>query len=187
MKNRITIIAFIIHGFIFAQSPILPLDAPINQITHNAYLKDTYNQLPPFEGTWGYTAGTTKVTIQFKKIMHYSSGYGISYYLDKLVANYKIEKNGQVIFNNLGQAFSMKSPIWGTFFDNGKYNVTYIDELKCDMWGDTMIWINGQGKLQWEMRMAGGVTSPYVDCPQESSPGFFDAMTLPYIMTMTKQ
>lgn len=170
-----------------AQSPVLPLNAPAEQITNGAYKKDTQNQLPPFEGTWVYQSGNKKVTLKFKKIMyHINWGYP-AYYKDVLEANYKVEEGGTVMHDDLNDPFDGHADISGHFFKNGKYRLSFRDFEKCDIGGDAEIWIDSTGKLHWEMKLSYAQINEFVDCPQVNDPGFFDSMTLPYEMVLTKQ
>lgn len=188
MKNIVVIIVAAFSTFAFSQSPILPLNAPYSQISHNAYLKDTQNQLAPFVGTWMYQQGNTKVTIKFKKIMTYLNvGNHPFYYVDVLNANYKVERNGVVVYDDLLQPIGDNSHLSGSFFTYGnKYDMTFVDSVKCDIWGDVKIWIGTNGKLNWEMYMSDPNPYSLDECPEALTEGFHDNMTLPYVMEMTK-
>lgn len=185
MKTLFSTIFIFLTTLLFAQSPILPLNTPYEQITNNAYLKDTQNQLTPFVGTWNYQQGNIKVTIKFQKVMQYQDS-SKKYYYDRLKANYKVEKNGVVVYNNLNQPIDENSSIYGFDFLNGKYSLSYVDYAKCGIRGDAEIWIDANGKLNWSMYMSD--PNPYLldECPEFHNSDFHDSMTIPYQMVMTK-
>lgn len=185
MKTFFSTILISLTTVLFSQSPILPLNTPYEQITNNAYLKDTQNQLTPFVGTWNYQQGNTKVTIKFQKVMEYNDLSNPHYYKDRLKANYKVEKNGVVIYNNLNEPIE-NARIRGGVFINDKFTLLYVDYVKCDIWGDVEIWIDTNGKLNWSMYMSD--PNPYLldECPEFHNSDFHDSMTIPYEMVMTK-
>lgn len=186
--KKILLIIITVWGSItlLSQSPVLPLNTPYHQITHNSYLKDTQNQFSPFVGTWIYQEGNTKVTIKFQKIMQYHDSTK-KYYYDRLKANYKVEKNGVVIHDDLSQPIGNNSKIYGFNFFNGKYSMSYVDYPKCGIMGSAEIWIDANGKLHWEMYMSDPNPYKIEECPAFQNPDFHDSMTIPYEMVLTKQ
>lgn len=186
MKTQNFLIVLFISMIGYSQTPILPLDVDPDQITNGAYLKDTENQLLPFIGTWVYQQGNKKVTLKFHKILYYGEWGFPRYYLDMLEANYKVEEGSTVIYNNLNDSFDGTAQISGSFFKDGKYLISYIDEPKCDIGGDGKIWIDSTGKMHWDVELTYAQINDFVDCPQSSNTGFFDTMTLPFDMVLTK-
>lgn len=185
MKALFSSILFFTTFLLLAQNPILPLNTPHQQLPQNAYLKDTQNQLPPFEGTWVYNQGNLKVTIKFQKIIFYNN---LSfYYSDLLTGNYKVEKNGVIIFDNLNMPFNENASIFGFNFYDGKYNMSFIDTVKCDIGGAVKVWINANGKLQWTMHISDYNPWSLDECPEALEPNFHDFMTIPFLMELTKQ
>lgn len=187
--KKILFIIITVWGSItlLSQSPILPLNTPYHQITHNSYLKDTQNQLSPFVGTWVYQQGNTKVTIKFQKVMDYkNTGPAPHYYKDRLKANYKVEKNGGIIYDNLNESIDI-ARIQGGVFKIDRYTLLYVDYVKCDIWGDVEIWIDANGELHWEMYMSDPNPYKIEECPAFQNPDFHDSMTIPYEMVLTKQ
>lgn len=186
MKPIFLTIAFSLTTLLFSQSPILPLNTSYDDIPNNAYLKDLDNRFTPYVGTWVFQQGNTKVTIKFQKVMDYIAlGAGPHYYTDRLRGNYKVEKNGIVVYNNLGEPIK-DARITGSGYGTGNIHLLYIDYLKCSIWGDAEIWIDANGKLNWSMYMSN--PTPYLldECPEYYNEDFFDSMTLPYQMVLTK-
>lgn len=189
MKNTILIFTFFISCFLQAQSPIIPLRSHGDHITNGCYLKDIENELLPFTGTWTYQEGNKKVTLKFQRVrMHLNMSYP-SYYKDILEAKYKVEVNNVVVFDNLNDPFNIpgKRTISGGIFKGDKYLVTFVDDLKCETWGEAKIWIEN-GKLHWDMDWEN--MGPFIEdpCPQSrEDDNFYDNMTLPWNMVLTKQ
>ncbi|SMC78849.1 DUF6705 family protein [Moheibacter sediminis] len=189
MKNVFIILMISLSGMIAnAQSPVLPLRSHGDYITNGCYLKDSQNELLPFTGTWVYQNGNTKVTLKFQRVkLHLDMSYP-SYYKDILEAKYKVEVNNMVIFDNLNEAYNIvgTSMISGGIFQGDKYLVTFVDDLKCEIWGEAKIWIEN-GKLHWDMMPTLLSIDPEYDCPQSNDDHFYDNMTLPWNMVLTKQ
>lgn len=172
MKTLYIFIIILIAKIAFCQDPILPLNAPADQITNGAYKKDTQNELPPFEGIWVFQQGNKKVTLKFKKIMYHIDWGFPTYYKDILEAHYKVEEGGNVLYDDLSNPFDGTADVFGHFFKNGKYLISFTDTYKCDIGGEAEIWIDSTGKMHWEMKLTYAQINEFVDCPQSSDPGF---------------
>lgn len=72
------------------------------------YIKDTYNQLNPYIGTWKYEGGDKVLVLKIQKVEFFYNGISETY-RDKLLVTYKYIKNGIVVADNLN------SPIITTF------------------------------------------------------------------------
>lgn len=83
-----------------AQTVVSIYDGPIST-PPNSYLKDTYNDMNPFVGTWKQTFSKgNSLTIELKKITKAKRPSGNSY-SDLIVGEYKYEVNFENIVNNL--------------------------------------------------------------------------------------
>lgn len=80
-----------------AQSPIIDIADKQTELVDGAYLKDVYNELDKFVGTWVYTNGNTSLTITFEKKNQVQSRY----FRDLLIGEYQYIENGVEKINTL--------------------------------------------------------------------------------------
>lgn len=85
MKNTILFLVFAISMYCNAQT--YPLRTYID-MPENAYLKDTNNELPTYEGTWYGSWNNKTIYITFKKIINKKDNV-LKYYTDFLIENLK--------------------------------------------------------------------------------------------------
>lgn len=81
-----------------AQSPIIDIDDRQTELIDGAYLKDVYNELDKFVGTWLYTNGSTSLKVVFQKK---TQVFNDNWYEDLLVGEYKYVENGVEKINTL--------------------------------------------------------------------------------------
>lgn len=74
------------------------LDASYWEYPEGTYIKDTFNEMDKFVGTWQYTDGTNTFIIVLQKKTHIYNG---EYYEDFLVGEYRYVSNGVEIVNTL--------------------------------------------------------------------------------------
>jgi hypothetical protein len=98
MKNIFIILSVAFAIQCKAQSPIIDLMDRDGTRLNNAYYKDVYNRLNPFEGTWLYTNGTTSLKIVLVKKEMKRLG---TYYEDLLIGELQYIDNGVEKFNSL--------------------------------------------------------------------------------------
>lgn len=189
--KRILIILIILNLSYFnvnGQSSVFPLRAGGEYIVDGCYFKDLQNELIPFTGTWIYQEGNKKITLKFERVKIHLNMSIPSYYEDILEAKYKVEINNNIIFDNLNEPFNQDGSrkIFGGVAKGGEFSLTFIDNLKCETWGEAKIWIEN-GKLHWDMDWSN--MEPFIEnnCPQAINDStFYDNMTLPWNMILTK-
>lgn len=81
-----------------AQSPIIDINDRQSELVDGAYLKDVYNELDKFVGTWLYSNGTILLEIRFQKK---TQVFNDSWYEDLLVGEYRYVENGVEKINTL--------------------------------------------------------------------------------------
>ncbi|MFD2824520.1 DUF6705 family protein [Lacinutrix iliipiscaria] len=79
------------------QTIIMDIDDRETELVDGAYLKDVYNELDKFVGTWNYTNGNTSLTITFQKKIQVESRY----FRDLLVGEYQYIEDGIEKINTL--------------------------------------------------------------------------------------
>lgn len=80
-----------------AQSPIVDINDRQSELVDGAYLKDVYNELDKFVGTWVFIEGSTSLTIKFEKKILVQSRV----YRDLLVGEYSYVEDGIEKINTL--------------------------------------------------------------------------------------
>ena len=195
MKNILYIINILTGQFIFAQTVTLPLRAIIEDETEGAYYKDIDNELNQFAGTWIYTNGNEKYSLDFKKLIKEEFQWGPHYYKDLLVGGYKIVTSNQTIHNSIATQYNyIETNLRGLFFkqNQNKYRLTFEDPLNCDITGSVTLEIdpNNRNKMIWHMTRDEMYYNrekcpelKYID-PETST--FGQTMSLPYEMILTK-
>jgi hypothetical protein len=84
MKNLIYIILLFCFQIVFSQSPIKAIRNWNGEISNNSYLKDTFNDLDLFVGTFKYSNNDTTFTIKLRKIEQYYNG---KYFSDLIIGD----------------------------------------------------------------------------------------------------
>ncbi|WP_335621882.1 DUF6705 family protein [Chryseobacterium camelliae] len=163
MKNVLLFILFTVTISCTAQT--YPLRT-FTDIPENAYLKDTNNELPAYEGTWKGTWDNKTIFIYFKKI-NKKYNENLKYYKDLLIARFKVlDSNGNILFDNTNLTDD-KAKIWGGKFKkvDDKYSLIYIDPDLCSTSGS--IYINftdsTKTKLDWKYFYTNEIITS--DCP----------------------
>lgn len=151
MKNIFLIILF--STAVSCTAQIYPLRTFI-QIPDNAYLKDTNNELPAYEGTWKGIWDNKILFITFKKITN-KYNENLKYYKDNLIAKFKVlDSNGVVLFDNTFLSDD-NAKIWGGKFRKAddKYSLVYIDNDLCGTSGNIRISFTDytKTKLNWNL------------------------------------
>ena len=83
-----------------AQSPIINLTDYDGSMTPGCYVRDTYNDLDPFVGTYVFEEGNIYFKVILKKIV---MSYNQSYYEDMIVGEMQYKLNGDDLFNSLSK------------------------------------------------------------------------------------
>ncbi|MFT3918004.1 DUF6705 family protein [Cloacibacterium sp.] len=184
MKNIFYLLLMLVSS-IFCKAQTYPLRT-YTQLPTGAYLKDTNNELPSYEGTWKGTWDGKIIYLSFKKIVnYYKSTYG--YYADILIAKFKVtDLNGNVLFNNTSLTDQNAKIIGGKFKKlNQKYSLGYVDNDICGLNG--FIEINftdsTKTKLAWKFNEGSNLITK--DCPYYNSAVF--PQPLPVNIILTKQ
>ena len=96
--KRIIFLTLIAIITISCKAQTVPLYASYREYTQGTYIKDTFNEMNKFEGTWQYTNGTDSLTIVMQKKTHIYNG---EYYEDLLIGEYRFVSNGTEVVNTL--------------------------------------------------------------------------------------
>ena len=108
MKNILLIFTIILSILSCkAQSPIIDIADKQTELVDGAYIKDIYNELDKFVGTWVYTNGNTSLTVIFQKKTQVYNG---SWYEDLLVGEYQFIENGVEKINTLSNLNTLSDP-----------------------------------------------------------------------------
>ncbi|WP_019974167.1 DUF6705 family protein [Empedobacter brevis] len=159
------------------------------------YYKDLNSELNQFVGTWTYTNGSKKYTINFKKLIKWESTWGPHYYKDMLIGGYKLEVNNQVIYNSIISSYNFyDASLNGINFvkNENKYIIIFEDPLNCDINGKAVIEKNlsNPNQLIWKMRREFEMNPNFEKCPYlhdiDETSTFGDTMSLPYEMILIK-
>ena len=171
------------------------LRADYGDYPEGTYYKDLNNELNQFVGTWVYTEGSKKYTINFKKLIKWESTWGPHYYEDLIIGGYKLEVNNQVIHNSIktNSTFDNANLIGINFVKNeNKYIIIFEDPLNCDINGKAVIEKNtaNPNQLIWKMRREFEMNPNFEKCPYlhdiDETSTFGDTMSLPYEMILIK-
>ncbi len=92
------LVVFLVSTNVNCKAQTIPLDANYWEYPQGAYIKDTFNEMNKFEGTWQYTNGTDTLTIVLQKKIHVYDG---EYYQDFLIGEYRFVSNGIGIVNTI--------------------------------------------------------------------------------------
>jgi len=135
------------------------------EIPENAYLKDTNNELPSYEGTWRGSWNNKTIFITFKKITNTYDSV-LKYYKDFLIGKFKVvDINGNILFNNTSISDD-KSKIDGGKFrkKDGKYSLSYDDSDLCGRNGYITIQFTDAAKTKLEWILSEGEVIIDKDC-----------------------
>ncbi len=189
MKTILFLITISLSSFLFSQT-IVPLNTSFENIPDNGYVKDTQNQLNPFEGTWVFQQGSKKVTIKLEKLIYYNDSGLKKYYIDIIKGRYKVENGTTVVYNDLNE-ITLTGDISGSLFNSeGYYKMSYWDENECRLLYRVKIKLNpfDSNKLIWEMAIAGIVAFDFEDeCQRKYDDDWGTISTLPVSMILTRQ
>ena len=182
MKNIFLFIAF--AAIISCNAQTYPLRTYTN-IPENAYLKDTNNELPSYEGTWVGTWNNKTIFMTFKKIDGKFNSV-LKYYEDFLIGKFKIiDSNGSILFDNTTISDNNSKIDGGGFKkSDGKYLLSYLDMDLCGRNGYATIQFTDATKTKLEWKFSEG------DVMIDSSCFYHDQTwpeTLPKNIILTKQ
>jgi hypothetical protein len=163
---------FITSKFIFAQEPLA-----------GEYRTD--NQIDKFVGTWQWVSGFDTVIIKLKKVKYLNTD-PVTYHDDVLMGCHKYVKNGLAIednlwkFNTIGQ--NLKGSLYGwsnrRVADTLTVYSTFRDVTKNKLELIDMIYIQGAiPQISWLLYNRTGIDRP----------GKLPGLTLPSVLTLTKQ
>ncbi|MDR7693543.1 hypothetical protein RIU14_01980 [Riemerella anatipestifer] len=167
------------------KAQIYPLRT-FSELPKGAYLKDTKNELPAYEGTWKGTWDGKTILITFKKETNiYDSIFGI--YRDFLIAKFKVlDQNNRILFDNTNLS-DQDSKIEGGKFrkKDDRYSLNYHDKDICGLWGFITIYFTDHTKsrLQWNFYEGSNLITP--DCPYYNAAVF--PQPLPKDLVLVKQ
>lgn len=155
-------------------------------IPENAYLKDTNNELPAYEGTWKGTWNNRTIFVTFKKNTNKYNDV-LKYYKDNLIGKFKVvDNNGSILFDNTSLTDD-KAKIWGGKFRkvDDKYSLSYVDPDLCFTSGNIRISFTDstKTKLNWNLYLDSNMITD--DCPYYNTVPFPEA--LPKEIVLTKQ
>ncbi|WP_312556533.1 DUF6705 family protein [Empedobacter brevis] len=171
------------------------LRADYGDYPEGTYYKDLNNELNQFVGTWVYTDGNKKYTINLKKLIKEEFNWGPHYYKDMLIGGYKLEVNNQIIYNSILTLYEYyEAPLRGIGFvkNQNKYIITFEDPLNCDISGNVKIEKDpsNPNQLIWKMHREFEMNPNFEKCPYlhdiDETSTFGDTMSLPYEMILIK-
>lgn len=183
MKN-IFFITILFVG-IFCKAQTYPLTE--TQVPAGAYISDTQNNLPSFEGDWaGIWAGKTFL-ITFKKITNIHDNH-CNCNRDYLIGKFQVKDiSGNILFNNMNLPDNAAKIEGIKIFPNGKYLLTYVDADLCLKSGRISIEFTNPTKT--EMKFKFMETSQLIDseCFYHGKPADQRPEPLPKEIILTKQ
>ncbi|NMR33836.1 hypothetical protein HIO71_06385 [Chryseobacterium aquaticum] len=147
MKTNFLYILFFATIF-SCKAQIYPLRTYV-EIPENAYLKDTNNELPAYEGTWkGIWNGKTFI-INIKKIIN-NYNVNLKYNKDFLIGKFKVvDSNGLILFDNTSVSDNDVKIHGGKFRKvDDKYSFWYLDSDLCNLSGSIYINFTDSTKTQ---------------------------------------
>lgn len=159
------------------------------EIPENAYLKDTNNELPQYEGIWTASWNNKTIYIYLKKVTN-SYNSTLKYYKDFLVARFKVINNntGAILFDNTNLPDDRAKIFGGKFRKvDDKYSLIYIDRDLCGITGNISInFINSsKTQLQWNYSKDNQMID--TDCFYWGKPAEERPDPLPFNIILTKQ
>lgn len=186
MKN----IFFLVLFFAFATS-CKSQTYPLRTYTHipqNAYLKDTNNELPSYEGTWKGIWNNKTIYITFKKITNKYDNV-LKYYNDFLIGKFKVlDGSGSILFDNTTISDDKVKLEGGKFRKiDGKYSFSYSDPDLCFKNGYITIHFTDstKTKLAWKFSEGSNLIEP--DCFYHGFPADQRPEPLPKEIILSKQ
>lgn len=188
MKTLLFLITISLGSFLYSQT-IVPLNTSFDNIPQGGYVKDTQNQLNPFEGIWVFQQGSKKVTMKLEKLIYYNDSGLKKYYKDKIKGRYKVENGTTLIYSDWNEEM-IYGDINGVTFRNGYYLMDYWDEKECRLVYNVKIKLNpfDSNKLIWEMAIDGIVAFDFEDeCQRKYDSDWGTISTLPVSMILTRQ
>jgi len=185
MKNTFFLL-LIIFSTLLCKAQTYPLRTYGISIPTNAYLKDTNNELPSYEGTWKGVWDGKIIYLNIKRL-NYNYNTTLKFYADVLIAKFKVtDASNNILFDNLNIDDSL-AKITGFRFrkSNGKYLMGYVDNDICGLNGFIEINFtdNSKTKLAWKFNEGSNLITK--DCPYYNSPEF--PQPLPRELVLIKQ
>ncbi|MDH6252507.1 hypothetical protein M2347_002234 [Chryseobacterium sp. H1D6B] len=155
-------------------------------IPQNAYVKDTNNELPAYEGIWKGTWNNRTIYITFKKMVN-KYNENLKYYKDNLIGKFKVlDNNGSTLFDNTNLPDN-DPKIWGNGIRkiDDKYSLVYVDPDLCNTSGNIIINFTDatKTKLNWKLNLGSNMIT--TDCQYYNTFPFPTA--LPQEIVLTKQ
>ncbi|OPB87029.1 DUF6705 family protein [Elizabethkingia ursingii] len=185
MKKIFLFIVFTIAFSCNAQT--YPLRTYI-KIPENAYLKDTNNELPQYEGIWAGSWNNKTIYLTFKKVTNQYDNV-FKYYRDYLVVKFKVVDNtGYVLFDNTNLPDDRAKIFGGKFRKvDDKYSLIYLDRDLCGVTGNIVVnFINSsKTQLQWNYSKDNQIID--TDCFYWGKPAAERPDPLPFNIVLTKQ
>ena len=176
----------VLVSLISCKAQTYPLRTYGISIPMNAYLKDTNNELPAYEGTWKGMWNNKIIYITLKKL-NYHYREPLNYYIDILIGKFKVTDNsGNILFDNTNLPDTEAKIEGGRFRKkDGKYSLTYSDSEICCLNGFIQINFTDstKTKLAWKFNEGDFIITK--DCPYYSSPEF--PQPLPKEIILIKQ
>lgn len=188
MKTLLFLITISLGSFLYSQT-IVPLNTSFDNIPQGGYVKDTQNQLNPFEGIWVFQQGSKKVTIKLSKLIYYMEGGQKKYYTDIINGRYKVENGSAVVYDDLSEVM-LTGDISGNNFRQGYYELSYWDEKECRLLYHVKIKLdpNNSNILIWEMTSDSLSAFDFEDeCQRKYDSDWGTISTLPVSMILTRQ
>lgn len=185
MKNIFYLLLIIISSITY-KAQTYPLRTYI-QLPSGAYLKDTNNELPTYEGTWKGAWDGKFIYLNIKKL-NYNYNTTLKIYADILIAKFKVtDTNGNILFDNTYLDDNSAKITGGKFFKKStqKYSMGYVDNDICGLNGFIEISFTDatKSKLAWKFNEGSNLITK--DCPYYDSPEF--PQPLPVSIILTKQ
>lgn len=114
MKNIILI--FIVLLFHFGKAQVYPLETSVGDVPHNAYIKDTKNELIQYVGVWKGTWEGKTLILDLRKVKYHSNTGRKHYYKDIIAGERKIiNSNGVIEIDRISNFDNQNSEISGVF------------------------------------------------------------------------
>ena len=184
------LIILLLHSIFLSCAQIYPLNTN-TEVPVNAYIKDTNNELLPFEGLWKGT-WDNKVfyinLIRIKKELTYSDNH--IYFKDILVGKFKILDSNEALtmYDNTNLP-NDDTKIWGGRFFTipiKRYSLNYLDPDLCLITGNIQINLINSSNTQLNWKFYDTTDMLMSDCPYLNSLDPFP-QPLPENIILTKQ
>ncbi|MCW3160360.1 DUF6705 family protein [Chryseobacterium oryctis] len=188
--KKISILIFAISLlYCKAQEQTLPLTTMNNELPLNAYIKDTENQLPAFEGTWKGKVNDKTFTIVLKKAKYYDTlSQSNPFYKDLLWGKFQVkDSNDKILFDNLSLQDNYSKIQGRRIYPSGKYELIYLDPDLCNKVGLIMIGFTDDSKKELKFRYKDYPQNLDSSCFYYGKPAEQQPEPLPKEIILTKQ